>query len=574
MKLNYLLLGAFFVIVCKTSGAQTGEITGRVVYEDGGGAPNVSVTLISVKTRQEAANIGSSAGKVITDEDGKFKFTDLKRGVYAFNVSGSKGYVKESEAEAQEQRRYRIGDNVTITLIRGGVITGRVATADGEPMIGVRVYPVMVRDAEGQRVRRQSGAPPRMTDDRGVYRIYGLEPGTYVVYARPESLVAPVSPYEGNVATYHPSSTRDTAIELNVASGAEVAGVDIRYHGARGRVVSGTVAGLKEPRSTGSFAQVSLANLSTGQVLAVEGVTGANAFAIYGVPDGEYEISARRTDFNSAEILASAPRRVTVRGADVTGIELRLAPMASISGKILFEAAQNTCEKERKATLEEVSLLARRNEGGAVEPSSLLDQEGAANDRGEFSIYNLQAGRYFIESTLPSESWFVKSITANAPSTANARGSARPSASTEIARGGVALKSGEKLTGVTLTVAGGAASLRGKVAAESDSAKLPPRLRIHLIPAEATARDEVLRYAEATVRGDGTFALNNIAPGKYWLISRAATDDEPGDKQPMPLAWDGDERAKLRREAEALKIEVEMKPCQRLIDQIIKYSSK
>src|SRR5262245_10877267 len=286
MKLNIILLGAFFIIVCKTSGAQTGEITGRVVYEDGGGAPNVSVTLISVKTRQETANSGSSAGKVITDEDGKFKFTGLKRGVYAFNISGSKGYVKESEAETQEQMRYRIGDNVIITLITGGVITGRVATAEGEPMVGVRVYPVMVRDADGQRVRRQSGARPRMTDDRGVYRLFGLEPGIYVVYARSESLVAPVSPYEGNVATYHPSSTRDTAIELNVASGAEVAGVDIRYHGARGRVVSGTVAGLKEPRSMGSFAQVSLANPSTGQVLA-EGVTGANAFAIYGVPDGE-----------------------------------------------------------------------------------------------------------------------------------------------------------------------------------------------------------------------------------------------------------------------------------------------
>jgi hypothetical protein len=568
MKLNYLLLGALFIIACNISEAQTGDITGRVVYEDGGGAPNVSVTLISVKTRQQAANSGTPADKVITDEDGKFKFTGLKRGVYAFNVSGSKGYVKESEAEAQEQRRYRIGDNVTITLIRGGVITGRVTTADGEPMIGVRVYPVIVRDADGQRVRRQSGARPRMTDDRGVYRIYGLEPGTYVVYARSESLVAPVSPYEGNVATYHPSSTRDTAIELNVASGAEVGGVDIRYHGARGRAVSGTVAGIKEPRSMGSFAQVSLANLSTGQVLAIEGVNSANAFAIYGVPDGEYEISARRTDFNSAEILASAPRRVTVRGVDVTGIELRLAPMASISGKILFEAAQNSCENERKATLEEVALSARRDSGQGVETSDLLAQEGAANDRGEFSIYNLQAGRYFIESKLPSENWFVKSITAIA------RGAAGSSASTDIARGGVSLKSGEKLIGVTLTVAGGGASLRGKVAAESEGAKLPSSLRIHLVPAEATARDEVLRYAEASVRGDGTFALNNIAPGKYWLIARAAPDDEPGDKQPMPVALDANERVKLRREAEALKIEVEMKPCQRLIDQVIKYYSK
>jgi len=100
---------------------------------------------------------------------------------------------------------------------------------------------------------------------------------------------------------------------------------------------------------------------------------------------------------------------------------------------------------------------------------------------------------------------------------------------------------------------------------------LPPRLRVHLVPAEATAANEVLRYAEAFARSNGSFLLSNIAPGKYWLIARPSPDDEMNDRAPMPVAWDADERAKLRKEAEALKIEVELKPCQRVSDQVVKF---
>ncbi len=81
----------------------------------------------------------------------------------------------------------------------------------------------------------------------------------------------------------------------------------------------------------------------------------------------------------------------------------------------------------------------------------------------------------------------------------------------------------------------------------------------------------MLRYAEVIVRAGGAFALNNVAPGKYWLIARAVPDEEPSDRPSTPVAWDANERAKLRREAEALKIKVELKPCQRVSDQVVKY---
>jgi hypothetical protein len=92
-----------------------------------------------------------------------------------------------------------------------------------------------------------------------------------------------------------------------------------------------------------------------------------------------------------------------------------------------------------------------------------------------------------------------------------------------------------------------------------------------LIPAEEGAAETVLRYAETIVHGDGSFGLNNLAPGKYWLIARPTPETDPVDAPIRPLAWDANERAKLRKEAEASKIEVELKPCQRASDQIVKF---
>ena len=141
----------------------------------------------------------------------------------------------------------------------------------------------------------------------------------------------------------------------------------------------------------------------------------------------------------------------------------------------------------------------------------------------------------------------------------------------DISRAGLDIKSGDNVTGVTVKVAEGAAGLRGKVVAGKEGASLPSRLRVHLAPVDAALANEVLRYAEVLARNDGSFAFNNLAPGKYWLLARPVPDDEPVDRPPRPLSWDSAERARLRMEAEKKKIEVELKPCQRLNDFSFKF---
>jgi hypothetical protein len=94
---------------------------------------------------------------------------------------------------------------------------------------------------------------------------------------------------------------------------------------------------------------------------------------------------------------------------------------------------------------------------------------------------------------------------------------------------------------------------------------------LHLIPADPKAAEDVLRYSETIVRSEGAFAFNNIAPGKYRLLTRVVPEDEPIERPPFPAAWKANQRASLRKEAVATSVEVELKPCQRLTDLVVKH---
>src|SRR5215813_6582880 len=169
-----LCLSVFSLFIPLIANAQTGEITGRVVTEDGVGISNVTVYLNPLVADRRSTTIGSQ-NRVATDEDGNFKFTGLAPRVYSVVAFSTKGYVQRPVpiGERQDGGYHRVGANVTVTMIKGGAITGRVTNAMGEPVISVRVNAAMARDAEGNPVRFGVGRP-RFTDDRGVYRIYGL----------------------------------------------------------------------------------------------------------------------------------------------------------------------------------------------------------------------------------------------------------------------------------------------------------------------------------------------------------------------------------------------------------------
>ena len=194
-------------------------------------------------------------------------------------------------------------------------------------------------------------------------------------------------------------------------AGQEMTGIDIRYRGDRGYIVSGTVSGSSDSRM--GTAVLMLSHTASG---ALESRTfvqprAGRGFALYGVPDGDYELVAQM-DAGTESSAASTPRHIVVKGSDVTGIEVSLAPLGSISGRAVLEnipEAERTpeCKARRITSLDELLLAARRDEkSGAKDAAGLsvfAPNEGSPDEKGEFKFLSLFPGRYRIETRLPTE---------------------------------------------------------------------------------------------------------------------------------------------------------------------------
>lgn len=574
---HFMLSIVLLALLTVVSSAQPHDvITGRIVTEEGAGLPGITLT-IQPYSDGSPSGPGASSKTATSDAEGNFQFTNLPPRSYTISVQSARGYVLETPFNPSQQKLYRIGDSVTIRMVKGGVITGRVLDANENPVIGIYVTAIRIRDTEGKKTDVSGFSRMRLTDDRGIYRIYGLRPGTYLIAANfglPTGRT--MSAYGDQSPTFHPSSTLDTAVQLTLSTGAELTDVDIRHRGSRGYAISGKVVGGNT--SSGNFTSVSTIILYSVQSRALVGLTytlrsgDESAFAIYSIADGDYEAVASGGGTNGDDYFRSEPRRITVRGSDVTGVELRLLPTASIAGNVVLET-KPACDPKRKTEIEEIAMTTKIDEKPKAEspsPTPIHLPTIAANEKGEFRLVNLPPGRHRLEARLPNENLFIKSIAAKSANALPATANSKLSAATDLTLSGALLKPGERLNGVTVTIADGAASVRGKVAPAKDGSKLPARLRVFLVPAEPTAAEDVLRYGEV-LTSDGSFAFTNFAPGKYWLLAKPVADNESADRLPPPVAWETVERLKLRKEAEAAKTEIELKTCQRVKDHVLKF---
>ena len=566
-----------------------GSIKGRVIDEGGQPVPNIGVSAFGRRAGNRAL--------AVSDEAGNFSLDNLEPGLYNFSFQ-LQGYVlarnpNPATGTFDGTSRRRVGDFVTVRLARGGVITGRVTDSDGEPVVAVTVRAFFVRRAEEPASRNTqsfTNAREFQTDDRGVYRIYGLQPGLYVVSAGGTSQFRAFSfnPYESDAPTYFPSATRDTAAEVALGEGQEMTAIDIRYRGERGHAVSGTVEGALGATPEQAGVNPLLVHAATGTLQGqayVSGREGERGFMFEGVPDGEYELIARRYGPPGDAAAASAPLKVIVRGADVAGLKLTLAPLAAVAGTVALEPLPREvreasgCAVGRALLPEETSVLAWLDDRDAPKGQqrsrlSSHSLEAVAEPGGAFTLRGLDPGRYRLGARPAADDWYVRSISLSAPSAPK-----RPAPKTQSARTGEAeatapdflqLASGQRASGVRVLFAQGAASLRGNVAAAVEGdATPPPGLKVHLIPAERERAADPLWYYEGGTDAAGSFAFNNVAPGRYLLLARA--EPAAAGLSRLPAAWDSSARSALRREAEAANATVELRPCQRVADLALRF---
>jgi hypothetical protein len=144
-------------------------------------------------------------GRVMADAEGRFFFAELPAGDY-FVEATKEGYSRGAYGQRLpwgQSARLSLGEGERLTAIelrvwKYAVIGGTVVDEAGEPVVGIAVR-ALVRDVFAGRTRYGNMevipelVPAVITDDRGMFRLSQLSPGTYVVVVPSTQTTVPAS---------------------------------------------------------------------------------------------------------------------------------------------------------------------------------------------------------------------------------------------------------------------------------------------------------------------------------------------------------------------------------------------
>ena len=549
-----MLLAAF----AQPAPPATGTLSGVVLTDTATPAPVRRATV-------RLSGAGATARLVGTDDEGKFLFDALPAG--SFTLSAAKpGYVTTFHGSTrpgvgpgvlvavQPGRR----TEVTLKILPGSAISGIVTDGVGRPAATITVAAIAVRAG------RAPGAPARATtDDRGVYRIYGLAPGEYLVSAVPKltlpamrgaspEIVATTDedvrwarraseigiagaaaasatspPARPRAVTYAPvyyPTTTDAAgaAPVPLAVGEERSGIDIALRIVpMSRIAGSIVDSGGQPVTTGSVSlhprrreQPSAADVlvSSGAVTLPRATVTPAGFSFAGVAPGEYTLLAR----NVAPQRGAPPPQegvlwnvtdVTVDGGvDQTDLLLHLSAGAKLTGSIVFERTTQPAPTDVKAF--EVSLAAS---GTPLGPAST--PRGVVDPSGTFRFSSVAPGLYVLKATPPAQlaaRWALKSAGTK---------------DRDLSDGRFELRPGMELDAIAITFTDRPAGIAGRLV---DAGGAAARYSVVVFPVDRSLwLPETRRIRATPPASDGSFAVTGLPPGEYGLA--AAEDVDTGD---------------------------------------------
>ena len=148
-------------------------------------APTVTINGATINLSQISVNVSRS---VMTDAQGVFTFSRLPGGTFSLSVQKNQylGTNYGQKRPGGQGTPIALADGqqlkLTVPMSRGGVILGQVFGQDGEPLVNAQVSAWRFQYTNGsRRIYQQNGV---QTDDRGSYRLHGLQPGDYLISAR------------------------------------------------------------------------------------------------------------------------------------------------------------------------------------------------------------------------------------------------------------------------------------------------------------------------------------------------------------------------------------------------------
>ncbi|HXG93797.1 MAG TPA: carboxypeptidase-like regulatory domain-containing protein [Blastocatellia bacterium] len=488
----------------KEANDRPASIRGRATIA-GKPAPNVKVLLVPDRYDMQRQFNAST----VTDEDGRFQFTDIAPGSYTISPFAP-AFVAPNDVIGRPGKNITLAsgeeaDGVEIALTRGGVITGRVTNANGQPLAEEQIYLARL-DERGQ--KQQSfiqNFQMLMTDDRGVYRIYGLPAGRYIVGVGVEKNDRSIRVGYGNLVyerTYHPDVTDESKAKIiELAAGGEAAGVDItvgkpvKTYTATGRIVDADT-GKPVPDLYYGTGKLS----PDGKYVASMGMTGARSnlkgeFRLEGLWPGRYAAIVSRGGADSVDFY-SEPVVFEVTDNDVTGLEIKVHRGASISGVVMLEEGSN---EEARAKFSELMI-------GASVSSERLISSGASSVKiqpdGSFRIIGLPPGKATLSLRI-GNTFFERTGF-------NIRRVERDGVE-QIA--GIEVSPGENITGVKVIVAYGSGRIRGQVKLEG--VQLPEGARVFVRASLLTNEDKPRIERPVEVDARGRFVIEGLPAGDY-----------------------------------------------------------
>jgi hypothetical protein len=352
----------------------------------------------------------SAPRTVVTDDEGRAVFTAVGPGNYLL-IAFKPGYVRTYYGSKTPGR----GPGVAVAVIdgkpvpelrlkvpRGGVIGGTVRSVTGRPAANQMVQvisPTTLKNMSLEAIS-ESTLTTAITDDRGMYRVYGLAPGSYIVSVSSTGMreefrqvtaeqvqwasalsssgtlaaAAPApppppaaAPTSFSTVFYPGTAVAADAQPVAVEAGEERLGVDFgitlvptaqirgRLVDEQGRPQANQSVSLRAPASSASGLEF-IESLGSGS-----GRTGPDGtFTLSSVKPGRYTLSARAT-IRAANEPAGAPQAnamgealamlgmgggthwasedVTVAGRDIADLTLVLKPSLTITGKVAYEAS-------------------------------------------------------------------------------------------------------------------------------------------------------------------------------------------------------------------------------------------
>jgi protocatechuate 3,4-dioxygenase beta subunit len=471
------------------------------------GLPGISVALIASGPESR----GRSSARARTDAEGRYRLEGIKPGRYQVVPTAPAHVAAERGSNWPPGSKLvnvlagdEIGD-VDFRLIEGGVITGRVTDADGQPVVGESITLTRVdrNPGEDSPIAMNPALRMRTTDDRGVYRLYGLPPGRYRVsigQGGGMGDVRQVGPRRYYQRTFHPGTLEESEARIiEVTAGSEAENVDItvgrpsKTFRAAGRVVYAET-GQPAPGVRVNYGGVIEA---AQRIASMAGATSdaRGEFQLEGLTPGRY--AAFSPAVEGSEWYAE-PVPFDISSSDTSGIELRLRRGASLSGFVQVEGMTDRAAVARM--LAGIRLFGYSETPGRLQAMEIGTPIAVAPD-GSFRFTGLRPGKLRVMLT-PGEvrGLAISRIEINGASV----------------RDGIQIAEGAQLTGARVVLVYGTSTLRGQVSITG--AAPPPNTRLIVYLRRAGGDSQFARTAEVDARG--RFQLEGLPSGTYEVQAR------------------------------------------------------